>query len=255
VRYSFDILFLDKPGDSDKKVCIRKDYRRDITKFIKSSLRESQPEIYDDYYADKKKNLAKPFTFSINFLTSGESKTENGAYSDKLEIVGERCGVHLSFCDFLFAMCLYNAMLQRKERPEIFYNVRHKISNFYPERDFKINNTTVVFKTLSPILVRDLEDKKGRGFIDFNHINFIPNLKNTIKNIAQNHLPDFSFDIDAINIEFGGMKADKINNYGGEIGNSGIIKMTAPVEILNLLYDAGCSAKKSQGFGMLEVVR
>ncbi len=49
-------------------------------------------------------------------------------------------------------------------------------------------------------------------------------------------------------------EADIIKNYGGEIGTSGIIKIKAPAEVLQLVYDAGPGAKRSQGVGMLEVV-
>ena len=49
-------------------------------------------------------------------------------------------------------------------------------------------------------------------------------------------------------------KASIINHYGGETGTSGIIKIKVPIDVLQLIYDAGLGAKRSQGFGMLEVV-
>jgi CRISPR-associated endoribonuclease Cas6 len=35
---------------------------------------------------------------------------------------------------------------------------------------------------------------------------------------------------------------------------SGTIKIKAPANVLQLIYDAGLGAKRSQGFGMLEIL-
>ena len=50
------------------------------------------------------------------------------------------------------------------------------------------------------------------------------------------------------------MKSDIVSLYGGEIGNSGIFMLEAPKEVIKLVYDIGLGAKRSQGFGMIEIL-
>jgi CRISPR/Cas system endoribonuclease Cas6 (RAMP superfamily) len=37
--------------------------------------------------------------------------------------------------------------------------------------------------------------------------------------------------------------------------SAGIIRIKAPVPVLHLIYDAGIGAKRSEGFGMLEIIK
>ena len=46
-----------------------------------------------------------------------------------------------------------------------------------------------------------------------------------------------------------------VNTFGNKItGNVGIYQLTGDVHILNLLYQLGIGSRRSQGFGMYEIV-
>ena len=66
--------------------------------------------------------------------------------------------------------------------------------------------------------------------------------------------------------EFTNFKTVRISHYtkeGALWGNkkelieasAGIIRIKAPVPVLHLIYDAGIGAKRSEGFGMLEIIK
>lgn len=229
---------------------IRTEYRRDILRFIKNSLSDYSPEIYEKYYADKKENQPKPFTFSVSFSVAEKPNNEN----DYFVLDNDSLKIHFSFADYIFGMTVYNALLQEKNNVKIFGDAIQKIEYINLEKDKKIDDNMAVFKTLSPILVRDLQNGKGKGFIDFSHENFSDNLTKNITHLANHFLQKTTISEKNISVEPVKMKSNIINHYGGETGNTGIIKISAPAEILQLIYDAGLGAKRSQGFGMLEVI-
>jgi len=101
-----------------------------------------------------------------------------------------------------------------------------------------------------------LSDKKTFPEIAESFLSFIKDKKIIIHNAA--------FDLSFLNYELKkeefkiiSMKFEskKVSLYGNEIANKGIITIKSPVKILQMLYDAGIGAKRSQGFGMLEVVK
>ncbi len=250
MRFRLNIQFLKLP------VKVRKDYRRDILKFIKKILYLENQEIYQKYYTDKKVNKSKPFTFSVSFEVHSEEK-------DYFILKNNIAKIHFSFIDPIWGINIYNGILKLKNNPQIFTDSNEIIRNIYLERAKKIDDKSILFKTFSPILVRKFEGKKGVGFLSFDDPNFKPNLISSILSMAKRHLltvepactsHTYRFLEEEIDIDIIKMRSNIINNYGGEIGNKGIIKISAPTEILKLIYDGGIGAKRSQGFGMLEVI-
>jgi CRISPR-associated endoribonuclease Cas6 len=53
------------------------------------------------------------------------------------------------------------------------------------------------------------------------------------------------------------LEAKKVSafTYGGEIGNKMVFGIKCDSDVINLIYDIGVGAKRSQGYGMLEVVK
>ncbi len=227
-------------------VTIRKDYRRDITKFIKNAICLGDKSLYQQYYGDKKQNKPKPFTFSVSFDVK-EDKGNNFIIENPL--------YKLYFSSFEPVVCIafYNGVLQLKNNCSIFGDTPQEIKNIFLQRDTIIMSEKTAFRTLSPILVRKIEDGKGKGFLRFDDEEFLPNLKKSIVIMADKYLYKKLSESD-LNISLSNMKATPIRNYGGEIGNTGFLEITAPLDVQKMLYDAGIGAKRSQGFGMLEVV-
>ena len=115
----------------------------------------------------------------------------------------------------------------------------------------------VIFKTLSPIVVRDhkgnnnetwyysLNDKEGKEIFE--------------ENIKYQLLEEFGkerkLDIDEVKVEILNSKEVKVKHYGIEVlSNICRLEIEAKPYILDYLYKAGCGGRRSQGFGMLDLV-
>lgn len=229
----------------DTDVSIRKDYRRDILKFIKKVIYSSDNHLYTRYY-DAQKRTQKPFTFSVTFRVK-EDKTEY------FILDGNLCKIHISSIDPVFVMTIYNGMLKFKNNSQIFGETKQKIEHIFLEKEREFDDDTVVFKTLSPILVRSYSGTKSNGFLSYDSPDFVSNLSLSTVGLVK-RLAGINIDTSEIIIEPVKMSCSVAKNYGGEIGNKGLIKINAPNDVLKIIYQAGIGAKRSQGYGMLEVV-
>jgi len=228
---------------------ISKQYRKKFISLIKQALNSenSDSDIFQKYYGNKKQNMAKPFTFSVQIPIQGMEEKEF--------ILGGNCmRFYFSSSDPAFLITVYNGLAGLKDfSPFAGYKIH--VRNFYLQKDKNFNSDEMVFKTLSPVIVRDINQKKGQGFIGFDNENFQEQLFYSMKNMCLNFISkDYELQKEQVEIMPVKCKTDIINHYGGEIGTSGIFKIKAPKEVLKLIYDAGLGVKRSQGFGMLEVV-
>jgi CRISPR-associated endoribonuclease Cas6 len=240
MRLNVTVKFLEKNPK------IRPDYPRVISKYTKKSLSLSSPEMYNYYYLEEKRAL-KPFTFSIK----ANLELQDNYFLVKSDILT----IHYSFLDPAICLYVYNGILSSKNSPQIFEGVNHTISDISLKKNPVFNSNEVVFKTVSPIIVRKFnhESRKCIGFLGYKDREFIEGLITNIKILARKFL-NTEIESRLITIDILKMKSTFLKNYGGEIGNTGILKITAPIEIIKLIYFAGIGAKRSQGFGMLEVV-
>lgn len=225
-------------------------YRMNFMSMIKEAINPGQKDtpIYQQYYGEKKQNQQKPFTFCVNLPVS---KVQDRT----LVLADHRIKFHFSSCDPVFLIHVYNGMVQMKNDFSLFSGYSIHITHFFLHRQTTIDSDEVVFKTLSPFLVRNINAKKGKGFIGIDHEAFSENLFFSIQNLAK-HFLDKTNPIKPEQVRFEAVKCKSsvIRHYGGEIGTSGIFKLKAPKEVLQLVYDAGIGAKRAQGFGMVEVV-
>ena len=249
MRFSANIFL---KGEKPYKIPVN--YRRNLTCLIKEAINpdDSGTDIYNKYYADKKQNTQKPFTFSVHLPVKEKIKRD---HKSCFVLGDDNIRFHFSSSDPVFLIEVYNGLLGLTNDFSPFKGYKIEVKNFYMQKNSPIDSDEIVFKTYSPVLVRDIENKKGRGFISFEHKNFEENLFFSMRNLCRNFIDrDYELKRDQIEILPVKCNAVPISNYGGEIGTSGILKIKAPLEVLQLLYDAGLGAKRSQGFGMLEVV-
>ena len=249
MRFSVNIFL---KGEKPYKVPV--DYRRNFTCLLKEAINKGNGgrDIYNRYYAEKKQNSQKPFTFSA-YLPVKEKIKEN--HKTCFILGDDKIRFHFSSSDPVFLIEVYNGLLGLNKDFSPFNGYKIEVKNFYMQKNTHIDSDEVVFKTYSPVIVRDIENRKGKGFISFEHKDFEENLFFSIRNLCRNFInKDYELKRDEVEILPVKCKAVPISNYGGEIGTSGIIKIKAPVKVLQLVYDTGLGAKRSQGFGMLEVV-
>lgn len=224
-------------------------YRKNFVSLIKEAFVRSENSSLK--YMNTSTNQ-KPFTFSVKFKL-----TNSG--SDQLELKDNLFDFYFSTNDYLILISVYNFILNNLNSYNIFPNCNNTLIKPMLLPQIKINKNSVVFKTLSPIVVRDMANKNGDRTLKFSDEGFENNLKLSIKSSIKTFI---SKDIDhnSIDIKILKMKADNINNYGnnknlyGLYANSGLIEINLKSEYLQLLYDIGIGAKRSQGFGMVEKV-
>ncbi|WP_188020392.1 CRISPR-associated endoribonuclease Cas6 [Deferribacter autotrophicus] len=225
------------------------DYRKHFLSLIKEAIKLSDIKLFEKFYGNNSKNRQKPFTFSVSFVSS-DNQSEKG----KIFLDSNKVTLHFSSFDPKVLINVYNGFVKlSKEKSLNYLGGSIQINRFFYKQRKLINSDRVTFKTLSPIVVRELKDKKGVGFIDCNHPDFKKNLFYNVKSIAKVFL-DYDLKEDEFQIFDLRIKSKKVNIYGKEIANKGIFTVKAPVSILQLIYDAGIGAKRSQGFGMLEVI-
>ncbi len=259
-------------------------YRQYFLSLIKEAIMSSEDGqfFYDRYYT---KNKEKPFTFSV-YLAS--EKVEDG-----LKLKYDNVNFYFSTQSFEFIFRVYNGLnniskkikdSEKKEKDYKFSFGEYKvisIRDFYYHEDKDFSKDVLSFKTLSPFLVRDLSD--GDYYIYPENVNFNQQLKyakkvnieefvrvlkisltSLIKNFDSNFDENNIKTQDIIDIKLKDLKPSPII-HGSNNENKKVFKMTFPAlkgllnitskpEYLKLIYDLGIGARRSEGFGMLEVV-
>ncbi|MGX1900958.1 CRISPR-associated endoribonuclease Cas6 [Thermolongibacillus altinsuensis] len=223
-------------------------YRMAIVSIIKEALRTSNQE-YCNYFYSEKRQKTKPFVFSVylkNFKIMGD------------EIHLDGMNVTFSSPDYEFLMHLYNGLQQKKTFFYKEYEFRKENVRLLKEKQFR--SSTVVFRTLSPILV---EDEHGAPVspdqVDYpKHLNYLANLilfeyrgKGLQSPLSVRPLRYKKIVVKESNHQFAEEKGDNCYLYFTAYHGQFIVQ--GHPEDLQLLYQLGLSKRRNQGFGQLEV--
>ena len=123
-------------------------------------------------------------------------------------------------------------------------------------REKRIEHTSEIFKTLSPIVVRDHEKETNKDwFYDLSEPKgqeiFLRNLKYQL----EEEIPESKYFLDELELEVLKNKKTVAKNYGINVQcNLCVIKIIAKSFILEHLYKSGVGSYKSQGFGLLDII-
>lgn len=227
-------------------------YRMMITSLIKKSLETSDEQYFKDiyYYEEKKNKKIKPFTFAVFFKD----------YNIEKEIVNlnGNGSIIISTCDYNFGINLYNGLIKLKEYEYKEFTII--LEKIILEKEKSVNESRIFCKTLSPIHVKDKNNKPvaidDEGFNE--ELNYICNLslenfrgeglKEKIyltpvkmnKVVAKEKISDFK----------------KINNkdYIYIEGYKGTFYLEGNIQDLRLLMQIGLGFRRSEGFGMIDLV-
>ncbi len=207
-------------------------YRAAMISLVKEALRKEN----EKYYRRLSENGAviKPFCFSVylnNFKKQGEGLELDGFW------------INFSSPDCVFMLTLQGGMSRIKN-----FGSWEKIeSRVYEKR--KVQRAPVLFKTLSPVYLDGLQPEDS-GFED------------KVNRVAHSILRSFrgqglrqKMNVETIKTKkhvvkqgYQGLQELYLSSFRGEIILDG------DPEDLDLLYSLGLSRRRSQGFGMLEVV-
>ncbi|MCX7589988.1 MAG: CRISPR-associated endoribonuclease Cas6 [Patescibacteria group bacterium] len=265
MRFSCNIYF------NKNKIEIPSYYRANLLSLIKESFKLSSDDDFIALIYDQP--VKKLFTFSV-YMPLDKIK-------NKLVLKDNFIKFFFSSNDHNFLIRCYNGLLQisnnKKNNFSLFGENNFTIKNFFLFPLKKINNETITFKTLSPFLIRDREDGdyylipddimhtkelKYQKIVGKNY--FIENIKYNIEgiwNIKKEKRDSIFNEIDVIsyNLLVTPIRHSSNNPKHPQFnitlpGLKGTITIKARKDILQLLYDIGLGARRSEGFGMLEVV-
>lgn len=241
MRFSIEILL-----DNEK---IPKDKNRMILSLLKYNYYSYDKDYYYELY-EKQPNKMKSFTFSL-YMGKCQFLREDIVIPEK------RIILNYSTYDVKDGIIFYNSFLKSKGLKYPIKDNSLTVNRINLVREKTITNDEVIFRTLSPISVREhngdnkktwyhsLTAKKGQE-------TFMNNLKYQLLDcFGEERL----LDINEVEFEVLKNKEVKVKHYGIEVlANICKIKMKAKPYVLDFLYKGGIGSQRSSGFGMVDLV-
>ncbi|HWP81831.1 MAG TPA: CRISPR-associated endoribonuclease Cas6 [Bacteroidota bacterium] len=224
-----------------------RDYRSGFMALIKKALEITNPVLLERYYSSR---TLKPFTFSTYFAQL------KGTEGEKLN-VGKEVRLNFSTPSLELASYVYNGLRATRAFPlfeqKLGFENTLKLKRIAMQRAERIRSSEVIFKTASPVLVNNI----GRSdwYLLPGESGFEEGLHFAVSEIAKEFL-DWQIEVP---LEFNGrisVKRRVVSHYNQNMSAFvGTFLLKSDPKILQLIYDVGLGVRRSQGFGMLEVVK
>jgi len=223
------------------------EYRRAFLSLLKHCFQLASLEVYEKFYGNG--TPMKPFTFGV-YLPQPKF---NG---DTIQLSSNEITLNFSTYYTELGMCFYNSMVKRtrlyKEYPLQNGNSL-RLHRVTLQKEKMIHSNEVLFKTLTPFLIRrHNSDKNKDSYLTNNDEDFIQET-NKIVGVMLKELMGKQEPVNFIPIKI----ANKIliKHFGFIVdGNIGTFKLTANPEVLDFIYRVGIGSRRSEGFGLLEVL-
>lgn len=222
------------------------DYRPAFLSFIKQSLLELYPDLYNELYRE---NTIKPFTFSIGL----NNPVFNG---ELIKLGGNIIAMTFSTYDYPMYIRFYNAFLMQKNKPFLlpFQNnlVLQSLKSIYTR---SIKKEEVLIKFKSPLIVRSHNKENNTDYYyDYAHDSFESTLLNITK-VQARELGFVNVSFDYFSVKPIIPKRTVVTLFGNKVNTSlGVYKLNCNNLLLNYLYNSGIGSRRSQGFGMFEII-
>lgn len=212
------------------------EYRRALISFLKCALINYNKEIFKKYYGNKQE---KDFSFSCFFHI-------DYIKNNLIYLKEKKFHITFSFLDNNEAILFSNAFNNVKDKEFTIFENNFKIIDMVIEKEAEIKNE-INCKTLSPIIIRDfnnkyvsLDEEKGKEIL-------INKLNSILKNVD---LPN-NIEIENINV-----KKKPIHFYKNVkiISSIGTFTLIGDSKSLDYLYKIGLGSRRKAGFGMIDVI-
>jgi len=269
-------------AENNEPVKIPVNYRQHISALLKEALQSTKEgkRLFNRYYAMQSSlEKVKPFTFSC-YLPVKVAEVENNHRGEKCFQLGKNfIKLFVSTSDYEFLFLLYNGLHSWKEKRSRFKlaNYPVEVSNFFLISKRIFINQRAVFKTLTPILVRSLSDSQKyllpedclKNIKKASEIKYCQRvdwdtykgaLEASMRFLLKRYLKQ---DNCFLEIKIDQNRAKEVavlhgSNRGDFLitfcGLDCILEVECPPEAQELFYDIGIGARRSEGFGMLEVL-
>ena len=207
---------------------------------IKSALEKSnyKPEVEEIYESP-------PLCIAIRF-------DRKPKIADRRIFIGKNIKLFVSSPSLTLVTSIYNGLISIKEFPLYGTKVTNPHASYIKEH--AIRQSSIVFATLSPIIIRHRHDKDR--YVLPREDGFMESLLNSL---SEEWLLYNTTDLKLLgDIKIDLLKFKKVvmTHYGGLVlGFSGLLRMTSPPSILKFFYQSGIGYRRSSGFGFVEVDR
>lgn len=229
---------------------IDKDKNRIVMHIVKLLIEKENRELFLELY---EKNKSKPKDLNFSMYLGQDAKF----LRDEIEIPSQKIIVNFSTTDPVLGITIYNAFTKYKGLEIPIKDNTALINKVNIVKTRPITSEEARFITKSPIVVRfhdgDNEKTYYYSLLEENGKEvFLGNLKYQIKD----KFPDMKEkDLDEIKINILWNKDVKIKHYGIVIpSNICEFEIKTKTYILEELYLNGIGARKSQGFGYVDLV-
>ena len=256
MRFTVDIFLSGNPP-----FAIPTNYRRNIASLIKEALNRENPELYNWLYGT---NIGKPFTFCVHIPFAEHVKEKTNSF---LKFDGHPIKLTVSSSDDALLINIYNALLNISGKYSPFENCRGVMGNvimknFHLQKSPVFSDTEYMFRLMSPMIVRNMNYKsegnknsKGTSYLTIDDKDFTDNLFHSVMHQCKEFISsDFVMNKEDFVFTPVGCKTIKVFHYNEAIpAVTGMFTLFAMPDVLKLIFNAGIGARRSQGFGMVEV--
>lgn len=228
---------------------IPKDKNRLIISLLKHCYEKYDKNYYKSLY-ESEENKIKSFTFSL-YMPNCKFTREEIVIPDKKMIL------NFSTNNIKDSIYFYNSLLECKRKSYEIKNISMTVNKINIVKEKPITKNYQTFKTMSPIVVREHKgDNKETWYHSLNDENgkavFIQNLKHQL---LEEFGEERKLDIAEVEFEVLNNREVKVKHYEIEVlSNLCTLKIKAKPYILDYLYKSGIGGRKSQGFGMVDLV-
>ncbi|EGL83968.1 CRISPR-associated protein Cas6 [Caldalkalibacillus thermarum TA2.A1] len=227
------------------------DYRMGVVSFIKEALRRSDEQYLQKLYPSDSRSF-KPFGFSV--YLRGFNLQDDAIHTKGITVT-------VSSADPTFILHLYNGALKIKKHS--YKNHSWKRQRIRMLNEKKIRSDTVLFRTLSPLLI---EKKDGTPVSPEDQITYEQEFNYYADLVVQqlfNRPLRRKIQVEPVAMKKVVVKESNHvfqknatqHKYLFFTPYQGLLKLTGDQEDLTCIYQASIGRRRSQGFGLLEIER
>lgn len=222
-----------------------KDNRPSFVSFIKNAFMAYDKSFYDKYYSEATTSNGKNFCFAIKM-------SQPVFCEDKIQLQNNLIFLTISTSDAVVGIDIYNALCYQRDKlfplpagnSMVLKTVR--LMNHKP-----VMSSSITIQMRSPLIVRTL-DRSDRRYLSYDDEKFQECFQKSITSYVQK----MGMNIDSkVTITPVSPKKTVMKNFGHYMtGNLGTYTLTGHPLLLNLLYQSGIGARRSEGFGLFGII-
>lgn len=223
---------------------IPSDYNRKIISYFKKALENYNSEIKELFYGQPRE---KDMSFCC-FLPI--EKIED----NKIFLKNKKFKIVISIENIMEALHFYNAFVMSRNKNFAFGNENNfKVFRVRKIKETEITEETVLFKTLSPVLIREKLEGNRNWYYLLNEEKGLEILKkNLLFTLSERFSKELVEKLEIIPVD---IKKTVVHFYDLKFPASrGIFAVKGDKKILEHIYKSGFASRKSIGFGLLDIV-